>query len=159
MFNKHNHNKRPWYAAGLRFECVQCGRCCSGPEEGYIWVTRQEAGFIQKYLKLPIEKVWQRYLKRVGFRTTIIEEPVSKDCIFLEKKSGGGCMIYSVRPNQCRTWPFWTSNLTSPDAWNMAAQRCPGVNRGRLYEFDEIVRLKKQKRWWDESAEDNSKNV
>ena len=31
----------PWYADGLRFECTQCGDCCSG-EPGYVWVDEDE---------------------------------------------------------------------------------------------------------------------
>jgi hypothetical protein len=42
-------------------------------------------------------------------------------------------------------WPFWPSNLASADAWNKAAQRCPGINSGRLYSFEEIERIRKKK--------------
>ncbi|MFM1805538.1 MAG: hypothetical protein RL136_2417, partial [Planctomycetota bacterium] len=28
----------PWYAEGLRFECTQCGNCCSGGP-GAVWFT------------------------------------------------------------------------------------------------------------------------
>ena len=139
-------NNIPWYAAGLHFECTGCGACCSGPGEGFIWVTKPEVVFIADFLKLSVDEVRARYMRREGLRTTIIEEPCTKDCIFLE--GGKRCRIYSVRPNQCRTWPFWASNLTSPNAWNEAAQGCPGINRGRLFTREEIEALKKQKCWW-----------
>ena len=141
--------KIPWYAAGLHFECTGCGNCCSGPEEGYIWVTKPEIRFIAEHLGLEEDELRRRYLKRVGHRTTIIEEPHSKDCIFLETEEGRKrCSIYPVRPNQCRTWPFWASNLQSPHAWNEAAQSCPGINRGKLFTMNEIDQNKKQKKWW-----------
>ena len=35
-----------WYAAGLHFGCEVCGRCCAGPGEGYIWVTKPEIELI-----------------------------------------------------------------------------------------------------------------
>ena len=44
--------KSPWYIGGLHFECGQCGKCCSGPDEGYIWVTKEEIRFIADYLKI-----------------------------------------------------------------------------------------------------------
>jgi uncharacterized protein len=135
----------PWYAAGLHFECTGCGACCTGPEEGFIWVTKPEVVFIADFLKLSVDEARAKYMRRQGLRTTIIEEPCTKDCIFLE---GERCRIYSVRPNQCRTWPFWPSNLASPNAWNEAAQGCPGINRGRLFPREEIEALKKQKCWW-----------
>ena len=136
----------PWYAAGLHFECTGCGACCAGPEEGFIWATKPEQSFIADFLKLSVNQLRRKYMRREGLRTTIIEDPCTKDCIFLE--GGKRCRIYSVRPNQCRTWPFWASNLGSPNAWNEAAQGCPGINRGPLFTREEIDAIKKQKCWW-----------
>ncbi len=147
----------PWYAGGLHFECQRCGRCCSGPSEGYIWVTKPEIQLIADFLKISVGQVRRDYLKRVGFRTTITEQPSTKDCIFLREVEGRRfdkltikkrCMIYSVRASQCRVWPFWSSNLTNPPAWNKAAQKCSGINRGRLYSFEEIEKIGKTKKWW-----------
>jgi Fe-S-cluster containining protein len=141
--------KNAWYAGGLHFECRQCGRCCSGPDEGYIWVTRAEIELIAEHLKITPGQLRQKYLKRVGLRTTIIEQGGTNDCIFLREVEGQKrCLIYSVRPSQCRSWPFWASNLTHPGAWNKAGQKCPGINRGGLYTFEEIERLKREKQWW-----------
>jgi Fe-S-cluster containining protein len=146
--------KKPWYAAGLHFECMQCGRCCSGPDQGYIWVTRPEVALIAEHLKITPGKVRERYLKRVGLRTTIIEQTGTNDCVFLRTVEGGKkCVIYPVRPSQCRSWPFWPSNLSHPGAWSKAAQKCPGINRGRCYSFEEIERLKKEKKWRQEAGQ------
>jgi len=142
-------NKITWYVAGLHFECRACGGCCSGPAEGYIWVTKREIEFIAESLKLTVGQVRREYLKRVGLRTTIIEHQTTKDCIFLQNSAGcRECTIYCVRPDQCRTWPFWPENLANPGAWNKAAQKCSGINRGRLYSFEEIEQIKRSKNWW-----------
>ena len=139
----------PWYAAGLHFECLQCGRCCSGPGEGYIWVTRPEIQMIADFLKMTVGQLRREYLRRVGLRTTIIEHAHTRDCIFLREADGQRkCAIYPVRPSQCRTWPFWPSNLANLNAWNQAAKRCPGINRGRFYTYQQIVRIRKNKKWW-----------
>lgn len=139
--------KRRWYVAGLHFECMQCGRCCAGPGTGYIWVTRAEIKLIADFLKMTEAQLRRKYLKRVGLRTTIIEHRSTRDCIFLQKSSGRkSCVIYPVRPSQCRTWPFWPSNLKSPNTWNETAQKCPGINRGRLYSCEEIEGIKKNKK-------------
>ena len=142
-------NKTPWYVAGLLFECVECGACCSGPGEGFIWITRLEIEMVADFLKISVEQLRDKYLIRIGLRTTIIEQPITKDCIFLQKINGQKkCTIYPVRPNQCRTWPFWPDNLANPDAWDKAAQKCPGINRGKDYSFGEIEKIRKQKKWW-----------
>ncbi|MHC4540437.1 MAG: YkgJ family cysteine cluster protein [Planctomycetota bacterium] len=147
-------SRAAWYIAGLHFECQGCGGCCSGPGEGYIWVTRTEIEIIADFLKLAVGQLRQKYLRRVGLRTTIIEHPTTRDCIFLNDGSDGnqrGCAIYSVRPNQCRNWPFWPENLANAGAWNRAAQKCPGINRGRLYGFEEIEEIKRRKKWWQDA--------
>jgi len=156
--NKHVKNSskkskaRPkWYHSGLAFECVQCGNCCSGPEEGYIWITAHEIKLAAEFLGITIKQFRRQFTRRVGFRISLLEEPATKDCIFLKNISGKrGCMIYPVRPNQCRTWPFWNSNLHSPDIWNSIAQKCPGINRGKLFTFEQIESLRKQKKWWND---------
>ena len=51
------------------------------------------------------------------------------DCVFLERDENGHgkCSLYQARPTQCRTWPFWASNLTTPRAWVEASKDCPGM--------------------------------
>jgi len=48
------------------------------------------------------------------------------------------CRVYQVRPRQCRTWPFWESNLRTPEMWAQTCQVCPGSGTGRLYQLEEI---------------------
>lgn len=131
--------KPPWYAGGLAFECQQCGRCCSGPEEGYVWVSDVEIPQIAAFLKITPEEFRRRYCRRVSGRTTIVEQPRTRDCAFLAPHGQSrGCGIYSVRPAQCRTWPFWQHNLQEPDDWARAGRRCRGVNRGKRFGVEDI---------------------
>jgi Fe-S-cluster containining protein len=46
--------------------------------------------------------------------------------------------VYEDRPRQCRTWPFWDSNLKSPEAWLRACDVCPGSGQGKLYSIELI---------------------
>jgi len=132
---------------------MQCGACCAGPGEGYIWVTRAEIELIAKFLKITTAELRRKYLKRVGLRTTIIENRSTKDCIFLQGNNGEKkCVVYSVRPNQCRIWPFWPDNMKNPKTWNETAQKCPGINRGKLYSCEEVQKIKKQK-WWQNAKQ------
>jgi len=39
------------------------------------------------------------------------------------------------------------SMSTGPNAWNRAAQKCPGINRGPLYTAEQI-RVIKNAKWW-----------
>lgn len=129
----------PWYIAGLAFECEQCGGCCAGPDEGYVWINQDELAALSEFLGQDVQQVTKKYVRRAGRRQTIIEDAKTNDCIFLKPgPTGKGCCVYEVRPSQCRTWPFWPTNLADPESWAAAAQRCPGINRGKLYSFHEI---------------------
>jgi Fe-S-cluster containining protein len=143
--------KNYWYSCGLHFECTGCGNCCAGPEQGDIWITAAEIELLARHLGMPEANVRKRFITRIGFRTSIIEDKRTKDCIFLQTDPDGkrGCTIYPARPNQCRTWPFWSYNLNTPDDWNKTAQKCLGINRGPLFTLEQIEQRRTQKKWWE----------
>jgi Fe-S-cluster containining protein len=58
------------------------------------------------------------------------------------------CGIYPARPQQCRTWPFWDSNLRSRQAWEAAGRHCHGIDRGQVHSLESIEAQRKA----DESA-------
>lgn len=134
--------KPPWYVAGLAFACRQCGRCCQGPEEGYVWVNRNETAAIAAHLGIPEPELRKLYVRKVGGRYSLNEDAGTRDCVFLVPldgdQGGKGCKIYPVRPRQCRTWPFWPGNLHDADDWALAGVRCPGINRGPLHSRQDI---------------------
>lgn len=132
-------DKPPWYHDGLEFECRQCGRCCAGPEEGYVWVTSEEMAVLAVFLRLTVEEFRRQYTRRIGRRVSLVEKQPNKDCIFLTRSpDGAGCRVYPVRPQQCRTWPFWPDNLRSREAWERAARKCPGIDHGPWHDPDWI---------------------
>ena len=55
-------------------------------------------------------------------------------------EAGRGCTVYPVRPRQCRTWPFWASNVASRAAWERTKKSCPGAGQGDLISAEEITR-------------------
>ena len=126
-------SKTPWYSEGLCFECTRCGRCCGGAP-GYVWVDADEIQAIADHLKMPVERFTPQHVRRVGLRFSLLEMP-NGDCEFLVRNEDGttGCSIHPVRPLQCRTWPFWESNLETPKAWKAAGRECPGINQGPVH--------------------------
>jgi len=132
-----------WYGEGLRFECTRCGDCCRG-EPGFVWVNVEEASEIARFLGVGFGEFERMFLRRSGRRMSLVEKE-NGDCIFWTQEVG--CKVYEVRPLQCRTFPFWRSNLADRKAWNRAARRCPGMDRGRLYSAGEIEDTLKRQRW------------
>jgi uncharacterized protein len=122
---------------GLRFACTQCGNCCTGPE-GYVLISPEEQHAIAESLGLDDDSFIKRYTKETIFGRSLSETPTSAglDCVFLDRVRIPGkavCGIYKVRPAQCRTWPFWSSNLADESAWQRAGRTCPGIDKGRHY--------------------------
>lgn len=129
----------PWYADGLRFECTQCGNCCSGAP-GAVWFTPEEAAAMAKAVGVPLDRFMADYTRRVGARRSLKElvRDGKHDCVFLDRDSRPGkaiCQLYDARPSQCRTWPWWPENVETPQAWAETKQRtpCPGMGNGPLH--------------------------
>ena len=129
-------SERPWYADGLRFECTRCGDCCTG-EPGYVWVDAEEIERIAEHRGEAVLEVTALYTRAAYHRRTLREKE-NGDCVFYER--GVGCTIYPSRPKQCRTWPFWHSNVRTPDDWKRTCEVCPGSGRGELIPVEEITR-------------------
>jgi hypothetical protein len=53
------------------------------------------------------------------------------------------CTVYEARPRQCRTWPFWDSNLKRPEDSRHTCQVCPGSGQGKLHSIEVIEAQRK----------------
>jgi Fe-S-cluster containining protein len=128
-------NDSPWYADGLRFRCTGCGDCCTGAP-GYVWVNQAEIDALAARLGMTVKAFEAAYVRQVGVRRSLVER-ANYDCVFLDGDTRR-CQVYEDRPRQCRTWPFWKSNLKSPEAWADTCAVCPGSGHGRLYSLEAI---------------------
>lgn len=131
----------PWYEGGLRFECTQCGDCCGGAP-GYVWVNQAEIDALAERLEMDVEAFEKKFVRSVGVRRSL-RELRNGDCVFLDPTERK-CTVYEQRPRQCRTWPFWDSNLKNPAAWARTCEVCPGSGRGKLYQLDHIEQQRTQ---------------
>jgi len=125
----------PWYHGGLKFTCTECGDCCSGAP-GYVWVNNEEIAALAALVGLTVEALEDQFVRRVGARKSLKELP-GGDCVFLDSQTRK-CSVYQARPRQCRTWPFWDSNLKTPEDWKHTCAVCPGSGQGQLHNLDEI---------------------
>jgi Fe-S-cluster containining protein len=127
--------KEPWYKDGLRFTCTQCGNCCTGAP-GVVWVNTEEVHQIAEYIGKSVGATRIEHTRRVGGQVSL-KEFANGDCTFFDGEKRC-CTIYPVRPRQCRTWPFWNSNLESPEEWESLKEGCPGVGKGAFVPLEEI---------------------
>lgn len=131
-----DHPQDVWYKEGLRFTCTQCGKCCTG-EPGYVWVTDEEMESLAKFRGERLREFVPLYTRTSRGQRTL-REKANGDCVFWD--SSRGCTVYAVRPQQCRTWPFWESNVETPETWERTTQVCPGSGQGELIPVEEILR-------------------
>jgi len=134
--------KAPWWKNGLRFKCKGCGACCTGTP-GYVWLTDEELKEIAKYCGVEPRKFRKNSTRKVRRKTTLIEQR-NGDCLMFQ--DGRGCIIYPVRPTQCRTYPFWKKIMKSRRAWNREGRECPGIGKGDKFSSDEI-KSRLQQKW------------
>jgi len=101
------------------------GKCCNG-ESGNIFVNSKEIMVISKFLGIETSRFIDEYLIKVSYKFSIKEIKTDKNyaCIFFDKKTNK-CSIYPVRPNQCRTFPFWSYFKDKPKE---VARECPGIS-------------------------------
>ncbi len=126
----------PWYRDGLRFTCTRCGHCCTG-EPGFVWVSDEDLAALAEHLGEPLEQVRALYTRWTS-RGRTLREKANGDCVFYDREEG--CTVYAVRPRQWRTWPFWESNVATPEAWAHTCEICPGSGKGELIPTEEITR-------------------
>jgi uncharacterized protein len=120
---------------GIQFECQKCGGCCTGAP-GEVRLTMEEAKAMSTFLRMPEGNFLPQFCRYSD--QLLLKEKANGDCVFFQ---GGSCMVYPVRPRQCRTFPFWLKALRSAGAWTETERQCPGVGKGRRYSKKEILDL------------------
>ena len=126
----------PWYVDGLRFACTRCGNCCQGT--GAVRVSDAEIARLSRRLELDEREFRAMYTRRLRDGDVSLRETREKACVFYDP--AGGCRVHSDRPLQCRTWPFWSAVVHSPERWAEEVRDCPGMNRGPRYDAGHIAR-------------------
>lgn len=86
-------------------------------------VSPEEARRIAAHLGLRETAFRSRYLAASG--ESLAEGPGGR-CVFLLDGRRTACAIYPVRPERCRSWPFWPE-LGSPTELAAAIRLCPGI--------------------------------
>ncbi|MBF0412842.1 MAG: YkgJ family cysteine cluster protein [Desulfamplus sp.] len=106
--------------------CISClAACCKG-SSGNIWVNSADIRNICHILEINQIDGINKFFEKRGNRYSIRECVDDKDyrCIFLN--SANRCSIYSVRPLQCRTFPFWEHFKRHTE---QLINECPGVQK------------------------------
>ena len=129
----------------MDFSCQRCSKCCR-IDPGAVFLTKTDLENISNHLSLSNEQFLKKYCRTIIKSNKIVISLLEKpnyDCIFWDKK---GCIIYNVRPTQCKTYPFWPAIVESISSWNDESKRCKGINKkGNLTTEDKFNLYKMEK--------------
>jgi Fe-S-cluster containining protein len=149
---------------GIEFSCQMCGKCCTGLNEGEVYLYQEDIfrlaehlnvkgndelqDFAEKYLKIVDDSFfWKepgaqrgktyRY-KSLGFKFTGEDE----HCHFLKNNK---CTVHNARPFQCRSFPFWQMMVSSKKNFDKYTKKCMGLQllKGKFYPKKEILKWAK----------------
>ncbi|MCL2266646.1 MAG: YkgJ family cysteine cluster protein [Treponema sp.] len=133
-----------FYASGLKFSCKRCSTCCRY-EAGFVYLSEKDLKNLTSLLNIERNDFIAAYCRWVsdvkGGEALSLKEKPNYDCIFWDS----GCTVYSARPLQCVTFPFWENVLASESSWKMAASGCSGINSGDIHTenaINEIIKMR-----------------
>lgn len=85
------------------FQCKRCGTCCTW--KGYLKFSDKEAEGMADFLNITLDSFLDKYSRLTSDRQTLsLTEKKEGSCVFYSENPPL-CMIYKVRPKQCRTFP------------------------------------------------------
>ncbi len=117
-----------------KFICIEgCSNCCR-VGNGFVFLEEEEAKNIADYLNHPHDAFFQWFIKKLDNRLCLVDGE-NENCVFIENNR---CLIYPVRPQQCRDYPFWPEIISSEERWEQEKAVCPGIGHGKEYNIKEI---------------------
>lgn len=134
----------------LSHQCNQCGNCCSATQEGDIFLYPRDAQRLSHFFNQDLRIFLSQYTKIVEYEIeSTNKEPNQENykeyipifaltvnqktgCVFFdaaEKK----CAVYSVRPDQCRFFPFIYCVLEDISQWKPMIETCQVIKHFNSY--------------------------
>ena len=130
-----------FYKDGLKFECQRCSFCC-GHSPGFVYLSQRDLNVLCNHFQMKIKDFVEKYCRWAdyyyGTKVLALQEKKNYDCILWKN----GCSAYQARPVQCSTYPFWDWMINDKETWMECAKECPGMNKGRKWDIEEIEKNK-----------------
>lgn len=132
----------------VQFSCTACGRCCrvnkelGGSSRIRVHLNEKEVAAIANHMNISKAEFKNEFTEvhndipdhgpLLTLKTQVSpfvegHSNESAHCVLFDSTTNR-CRAYSVRPTQCRTYPFWPQFMTGAADWNAeAAHQCEGM--------------------------------
>jgi len=114
----HLPDQRTWSALRQlndRHQCQRCGKCCTGQVVGMLGV---EAIAIARHMGMSGSDFKAMFIDRQVGKWLMMKKMDSGECMFLHHEDGlAKCIIYAVRPETCRRFPWLTPMIMTGSKW------------------------------------------
>ena len=105
--------------------CQTCvGHCCRWG--GYVWVEEADLIAMAELMNMKLDDFANDYIKAAYGRLSIQERLRDGEyhCALFDP-STNHCLVYEVRPEQCRTFPYWEQYRSN---YKKILELCPGIS-------------------------------
>ena len=131
------------YPKNIRFDCINCGICCSDTSEKkrHILMLNKETNEISIKTGKKISDFASIYLGKKPYSYEMNKKGNGK-CFFLSLENK--CYIYSERPLICRFYPFELIDLIDGRYKFCFTDECPGIKKGKTLDkkyFNDLFEL------------------
>ena len=96
-------------------------------------MTKKEIKSTSVSLGISTDLFIKDYARLINGRISLLEYD-NGDCVMYDN----GCKIHETRPRQCKTFPYWSSNLNNKTEGEEQKRTCPGIDKGKLHTPEEI---------------------
>ena len=129
-------DEKPWWHAGLRFECSQCGDCCTGAP-GFVWVNREEIVALAAEVGLEVDEFERKDVKTVGVRKSL-DERANGDCRCSIPRRANAPST-TPGPGSAAVGRSGSPICAPPQTWQQTCQVCPGSGKGPVVPAEKIL--------------------
>lgn len=117
----------------FNFKCKECGQCCF--VDGYVALSAAEEKNIASYIGISINRFRKDFTERIPGVKKRVLLLYDDGCAFLFNKK---CVVYPVRPLQCKKFPYWKDIAAGGKALEKASAYCKGIK----------IKKKPAEKWW-----------
>lgn len=133
----HLPDRRTWNALQTlndKHQCVRCGKCCTNQVVGMLG---REAVAIARHLNIHASEFKAMFIEGQAGKWLMLRRMDNGECPFLvhegdDEDGAAKCVIYEVRPETCRRFPWLTPVIATSSKFPAIAvddSMCPQMRR------------------------------